>query len=77
MANGHGGRRPGTGQPKKYGGETRVARVPKHLSQDKIIALVELEALLDTWEEEIVANTTSPRYYFAKKMLDEMRALGF
>lgn len=81
MENGRGGARPGAGQPTKYGGPTRTTRVPVHLSSEKIAALMELEALLDYWEDELTAHPpdrqTNARYWHAARMLGEIRALGF
>lgn len=78
-----GGYRPGAGRKKgtqgTYGCETAVTRVPKHLKDDLPEILTNIEQfreLLNDWEAE-ASKSTSPRYDRARKLLAEIRALGF
>ncbi len=78
-----GGARPGAGRKKgtqgTYGCETAVTRVPKHL-KDELPELLtnidQLKELINDWESE-ANNSTSPRYDRARKLISEIRALGF
>lgn len=78
-----GGARPGAGRKKgtqgNYGCETVVARVPKHLKEalpELLTNIEQLKELINDWESE-ANNSTSPRYDRAKKLISEIRALGF
>ena len=77
MANGHGGRREGSGMPSKHGCKTKVMRVPENIHIDQIAAIPELIALLDRWEEKANNNSDNSRYYWLSKAIDEFRALGY
>jgi hypothetical protein len=85
-----GGARLGAGRPKgiaragNYGNgvKTKPVRVPEHIAGDlpELISNLEaLKGLLDDWEN--MANSgkalTSPRYEQARKLLQEIRVLGF
>lgn len=82
-----GGARPGAGRPKgkaragTYGDgvATKPVRVPLEVA-DKIPELLQnisqLQELLTDWEQE-ANNSTSPRYDRARKLLSEIRSLGF
>lgn len=81
-----GGARPGAGRKKgtqgTYGCETVVARVPKHLKDElpELLTNIEqLKELINDWEVESNSGKalTSPRYDRARKLIDEIRALGF
>jgi hypothetical protein len=82
-----GGYRPGSGRPKgigragNYGNgvETKPVRVPADIATqlpELIQNLNQLKDLLTDWEAEAHAST-SPRYDRAKKLISEIRALGF
>ena len=82
-----GGSRPGAGRPKgqsragTYGSgvKTKPVRVPEHLAEslpELLGNLEQLKDLLGDWEVE-AAKSTSPRYDRARKLLQEIRALGF
>lgn len=70
-------RRPGGGRPRKYSEATRSLRVGVSVSAEMVSSIPELQAILDTYEEMACANPKSERYYFLKKMIDEIRALGY
>lgn len=78
-----GGARPGAGRKKgtqgTYGCETKVVRVPVDIAPQlpELIANIEqLRELLTDWEEE-ASKSTSPRYDRARKLISEIRVLGF
>lgn len=82
-----GGHRPGAGRPKGQaragtygcGVKTKPVRVPEHLAgklPEMIESLEELRELLKDWEAE-AEKSTSPRYDRARKLIQEIRALGF
>ena len=78
-----GGARPGAGRKKgtqgTYGCETKVVRVPVDIAPQlpELIANIEqLRELLTDWEEE-ASKSTSPRYDRARKLISEIRGLGF
>lgn len=78
-----GGARPGAGRKKgtqgNYGCETVVARVPKHLKEalpELLTNIEQLKELINDWDGE-ANNSTSPRYDRARKLISEIRALGF
>lgn len=78
-----GGARPGAGRKKgtqgNYGCETVVARVPKHLKEalpELLTNIEQLKELVNDWESE-ANNSSSPRYDRARKLISEIRALGF
>ncbi len=70
-------RAPGAGRPKKYGEDTRSIRVPVSITTEQIIAIADLQVILDHWEQEAKANPDGARYYFLKQMIAEIRALGY
>lgn len=78
---GRGGARPGAGRKSGVTIPTYVTRVPSDVDKELIDNLPQLKDLLNYWEEEIRANlptrTSNPRYWKAKQMLDEIRALGY
>jgi hypothetical protein len=78
-----GGVRPGAGRKKgtqgTYGCATKVVRVPTEIAPklpELLINLEQLKQLLEDWEEESL-KSTSPRYDRAKRLITEIRALGF
>jgi hypothetical protein len=78
-----GGARPGAGRKKgtqgTYGCATKVIRVPEAIASELpelITNLEQLRELLTDWEKES-SNSTSPRYDRARKLLAEIRGLGF
>jgi hypothetical protein len=82
-----GGLRPGAGCPKGtlragtygQGVKTKPVRVPISLANqlpDMLQNLTQLKDLLADWEKE-ANNSTSPRYDRAKKLIAEIKALGF
>jgi hypothetical protein len=78
-----GGARPGAGRKKgtqgTYGCATKVVRVPEAIAPELpelITNLEQLRELLTDWEKE-ASNSTSPRYDRARKLLAEIRGLGF
>jgi hypothetical protein len=78
-----GGARPGAGRKKgtqgTYGCETKVVRVPVDIAPQlpELIANIDqLRELLTDWEEE-ASKSTSPRYDRARKLISEIRGLGF
>jgi hypothetical protein len=78
-----GGARPGAGRKKgtqgTYGCATKVIRVPEGIASELpelITNLEQLRELLTDWEKES-SNSTSPRYDRARKLLAEIRGLGF
>jgi hypothetical protein len=76
-----GGRRKGAGRPigsgKGEGVSTKVVRVPIDTTKEQIDNLQQLKDLIDAYEEICICNKTSPRYYFAAKLIEEIRALGY
>lgn len=70
-------RKPGGGRPPKHGEATRSVRVPESVTTELISSIPELQAILDHWEQECHNNNGSPRYYYLKRCLDEIRALGY
>lgn len=82
-----GGSRPRAGRPKGHaragtygnGVKTKPVRVPEYLAEklpEMLANLEQLENLLADWEKE-ANNSTSPRYDRARKLLQEIRGLGF
>jgi hypothetical protein len=78
-----GGARPGAGRKKgtqgTYGCATKVIRVPEAIASELpelITNLEQLRELLTDWEKE-ASQSTSPRYDRARKLLAEIRGLGF
>jgi hypothetical protein len=78
-----GGARPGAGRKKgtqgTYGCATKVIRVPEAIASELpelITNLEQLREVLTDWEKE-ASNSTSPRYDRARKLLAEIRGLGF
>ena len=78
---GRGGYRKGAGRPrgttKGDGLPSKVIRVSSDVTKEQCEAIPELVALIDHWELECDANLDKPRYYFLRKAIDEIRALGF
>ena len=76
-----GGYRKGAGRPrgttKGDGLPSKVIRVSSEVSKEQCESIPELTGLLDYWEQECDANPEKPRYYFLRKAIDEIRALGF
>ena len=80
-----GGVRVGGGRPKgstkSEGMPTHVVRISVEIPKEVAQAIPSLRAILDHWESEIEKNpptrTTNARYWYAKQMLEEIRALGF
>lgn len=82
MTSTRGGKRVGAGRKKGsfsvgQGMPTHVIRVSTEVPKELAQAIPELRALIDHWEVECLASPDSPRYYYLKKMIDEVRALGF
>lgn len=75
----HGGSRPGSGQPSRYGKPTKTIRVSEDIAdkRDLIEAIPELQALLDELEQDCRDNPESARRYFLRQALANIRALGF
>ncbi len=82
-----GGVRPGSGRPKGIkragtygeGVQTKPVRVPVDIADnlpEMIQNLQQLKELLTDWEAEASAST-SPRYDRARKLISEIRGLGF
>ena len=80
-----GGKREGAGRPKgttkSDGMPSYVTRLPLDVDSDLAERIPKLRDILDHWEAELVANpptrSANPRNYNLKKMLDEIRELGF
>jgi hypothetical protein len=70
-------RAPGAGRPTKYGEQTRSIRVPVSITTGQITSLPELQRIIDQWEDECMVNPDSVRYHFLRKMLEEIRTLGY
>ena len=70
-------RRPGAGRPPKYGEETRSIRVPLSIPTGLITNILELQVIIDYWDKECRDNPESSRHYYLRKMLDEIRGLGY
>jgi hypothetical protein len=82
-----GGLRPGAGCPRGtlkvgtygQGVKTKPVRVPTDLADqlpEMLQNLTQLKDLLADWEKE-AASSTSPRYDRARKLIAEIKALGF
>jgi len=82
-----GGARPGAGRPKGKaragiygeGVATKPIRVPLDIADnipEMIQNMEQLKELLTDWENE-ASSSTSPRYDRARKLLSEIRGLGF
>ena len=78
-----GGARPGAGRKKgtqgTYGCTTKLVRVPEAIAPklpELIVNLEQLAELLTEWEQE-ASKSTSPRYDRARKLIVEIRGLGF
>ncbi len=70
-------RRPGAGRPPKYGEETRLFRVPLSILTVLITNIPELQVIIDYCEKECRDHPESSRHYYLRKMLDEIRELGY
>lgn len=53
--------------------KARIAEIESEL----VSSIPELRAILDHWENECVNNPDSPRHYYLRKAIDEIRALGY
>jgi hypothetical protein len=78
-----GGYRPNAGRKKgtqgTYGCATKVVRVPEEIAPqlpELLSNIDQLRELLGDWESE-AAKSTSPRYDRARKLIAEIRGLGF
>ena len=78
-----GGARPGAGRKKgtqgTYGCATKVVRVPEDIAPqlpELLTNIEQLRELLNDWEKE-ASKSTSPRYDRARKLIAEIRGLGF
>ncbi len=73
-----GGKREGAGRKHGSGvGEglaSHVIRISSEISKEQCQTIPSLISILDDWEAKA---DDSPRYYYLKQMLDEIRALGF
>jgi hypothetical protein len=76
-----GGKRKGAGRPigsgKGEGVSTKVVRVSSDISKEQLDNLQQLKDLIDAYEIDCMCNKTSPRYHFAAKLIEEIRALGY
>ncbi len=76
-----GGKRVNAGRPlgstKGEGMPTRVVRVSAEVSKEQCDSVPQLIDLLNHWEDECDANPDAVRYYFLRKALEEIRALGY
>jgi hypothetical protein len=54
-----------------------VVRVSSEITKEQCQAIPELIAIIDHWEAECLANPDLVRYYWLKKAIDEIRALGY
>jgi hypothetical protein len=70
-------RRAGGGRTSKYGVATRSIRVPETITTEQIMAIQDLQTILDHWEGQCASNPDSARHYFLRQALDEIRALGY
>jgi hypothetical protein len=70
-------RQPGAGRPLKHGEETRSIRVPLSIPTELITNISELQVIIDYWEKECRDNPESSRHYYLRKVLDEIKALGY
>lgn len=75
----HGGSRPGSGQPSRYGKPTKAIRVSEDLVHERAVieAIPELRILLNELEQDCRDNPDSARRYFLRQALANIRALGF
>lgn len=77
-----GGKRSGAGRPvgttKGDGMPTRVVRVSAEVTKEQCDSIPQLIEILNHWEDDcITAGDSSPRHYYLRKALDEIRALGY
>jgi hypothetical protein len=70
-------RRPRAGRLPKYGEKTRSIRVPLSIPTELMTKIPVLQVIIDYWEKESKDNPVSTRYYYLRKMLDEIKALGY
>ncbi len=76
-------RKPGGGRKTKYGEKTRLVtlRMPASIPSDFVQKILDLRVLLAHWDAEIEKNqptrTSNARYWHAKRMLNDIRSLGF
>lgn len=73
-----GTRASGGGRPKKYGEETRLARIPVSVVgklEDLFLFLTELDGEITAWEQEINGKdlAKNPRYSKAKVLATSIR----
>lgn len=78
---GRGGKRLGAGRPigttKAEGMSTKVIRISSEISKEQCEAIPLLIDVLNHWEDKCATEHDNPRYYHLKRMLDEIRTLGF
>ena len=67
----------GVGRPPKHGEQTRSIRVPLSIPTELITNIPELQVIIDYWEKECGDNPESFRHYYLRKVLDEIKALGY
>jgi hypothetical protein len=73
-----GGKRPGSGRKVGVTIPSYVVRVPSDIPKELIASLPQLRDLIAHWEDEcIAAGDSSPRHYFLRQMIEEIRALGY
>lgn len=76
-----GGKREGAGRPvgttKGEGMPTRVVRISAEVTKEQCDSIPQLIELIDYWEDECNSNPDGVRYYFLRKALEEIRALGY
>jgi len=78
---GRGGKRIGAGRPigttKAEGMPTKVIRVSTEISKEQCEVIPQLVDVLNHWEDKCTNEVDNPRYYYLRKALEEIRALGF
>lgn len=75
--NNQGSKRPGSGKVSRPVEATKMAKIPVSVDRDTVLAIPDLQIILDKWESECNANRGGARYALLKQMIDEIRALGF
>jgi len=70
-------RKVGGGRPSKHGEITKSIRVPISIETELISSIPELRVIIDHWDLECRTNPDSPRHYYLRKALDEIKALGY
>jgi len=69
--------RTGAGRPPKHGEQTRSIRVPLSIATGLITNIPKLQVIINYWEKECRNKPESSRHYYLRKMLDEIRGLGY